>query len=89
MGIAILLVLCYMDIVTTNSIISKGGRELNPLMAYFMVHLGDWWWIPKAVMTLCVGWILYYIDKPIIMTIVILIQAVVVAWNLWQLKGGA
>jgi hypothetical protein len=85
-GIIILLCLCYLDVVTTNYILEKGGRELNPLMAYFMSNLGDYWWVPKAVMTLGVAWVTLIIGKPSVLIVVIVIQGLVVMWNLWQLR---
>ncbi|WP_417255369.1 DUF5658 family protein [Celeribacter halophilus] len=39
------------DIVTTNLVLSKGGRELNGIVAWFMERLGRFWWLPKALIT--------------------------------------
>lgn len=36
------------DIVTTNLVLSKGGRELNGVVVWFMGCLGRFWWLPKA-----------------------------------------
>lgn len=85
-GIVILLILCYLDVMTTNAILGRGGKELNPLMVFFMAHLGDCWWVPKAVMTIGVAWVTLIIGKPSVLVIVIVIQALVVMWNLWQLR---
>lgn len=35
------------DVLTTNKVISNGGRELNPLVRWYMSKTGKWWWTLK------------------------------------------
>jgi len=45
---AVLLALQVADVLTTNRVLARGGREVNPLMALAMRRLGRLWWVPKA-----------------------------------------
>jgi hypothetical protein len=44
-----LILLQVPDILTTNRLISRGGRELNPVMRLAMRLGKRWWWVPKLV----------------------------------------
>lgn len=37
------------DIWTTNLVLKKGGREMNPFVRMFMRSFGDNWWITKMM----------------------------------------
>ena len=45
--IVILLALQAGDIWTTNRVIALGGREVNPVVAWFQRKTGRLWWVPK------------------------------------------
>lgn len=40
------------DILTTNAALASvpGAFENNPVEAFLMLHLGGWWWVPKATL---------------------------------------
>ncbi len=40
------------DVLTTNSLMAAGGRELNPVMAAAIANCGSFWWLPKLVVAL-------------------------------------
>lgn len=46
------------DIITTNLVLSKGGREINGIVAWFMGKLGKLWWTPKALLAVVFFWAL-------------------------------
>lgn len=46
--LVVLLALQGADVWTTNSIIAKGGVELNPVEAWCINKLGKAWWLPKV-----------------------------------------
>lgn len=35
------------DVLTTRRLLDQGGRELNPVVAFFMGRMGRQWWIAK------------------------------------------
>lgn len=58
---ALLVALQVPDILTTNAILARGGRELNPLMRLCMRLGAAWslpWWLPKAVLASAGAWFL-------------------------------
>lgn len=40
------------DVLTTNKVISQGGREANPLVRWYMDKTGKWWWTSKIFASL-------------------------------------
>ena len=47
------------DVVTTNRVLAKGGRELNPVMRWIMDKTGDQWAVVKVVLALIVAVVLW------------------------------
>lgn len=43
------------DIVSTNAILARGGREMNPIIRACM-RLGRWWWVPKLAVAVAASW---------------------------------
>lgn len=37
------------DIITTRKVLAQGGRELNPVIAFFMDKFGKNWWVAKML----------------------------------------
>lgn len=44
------------DVLTTNLVLSKGGRESNGIVAWFMARLSRFWWLPKALLAAVFFW---------------------------------
>jgi len=60
LSIILFVVASLLDVVSTNKLLSKGGRELNPVIAFIMKHTGKHWWIGKVALNgLALGLILY------------------------------
>jgi len=74
------------DIFSTNRLLSKGGRELNPVMRFLMDRLGDKWWVGKLLMAGAAGTLLHVSNIPelafALATILLLIAA-----NNWRLSN--
>lgn len=81
-GIAVLILLQLLDIVTTVMVLSKGGVELNPFAALFMATLGT---IPGLIVlkSIIIGLILSSFSQVHVRTVWILnyVFIAVVAWN--------
>ena len=52
--ILVLTILSTMDVLTTQRILAKGGRELNPVVAFFMRFMGGYWFAIKIVLVAAV-----------------------------------
>ena len=51
---------CLADIITTERALRRGGREANPVVAWFMRKLGGRGWIiAKALLTAAAGYLLF------------------------------
>ncbi|HRR45395.1 MAG TPA: DUF5658 family protein [Mesotoga sp.] len=61
--ITAIMVLCVFDTITTEIALRLGGRELNPVMLWFMGKFGRWWWIPKLIGTIAVIIILMWLPS--------------------------
>ncbi len=55
-----IVVLGILDIVSTNMVLRAGGVELNPIVAFSMKHLDQWWQLPKLLIHLLAGFLVYY-----------------------------
>lgn len=51
------------DVLTTNKLLSKGGREANPLMLWVMSKLGSYWWSVKVALMLALGYLVYQLPN--------------------------
>jgi Domain of unknown function (DUF5658) len=49
-----------LDIVSTNMVLRAGGVELNPIVALSMKYLDQWWQLPKLMIHLLAGFLVYY-----------------------------
>lgn len=84
--IGLVLLLQVVDVWTTNRILARRGRELNPLVRWLIRHLGRWWWISKAPVLA-----LFFLEPSsfslIVVGIIALVYAVVVLHNLRSIRG--
>ena len=48
--VCLLMVLQVLDVVSTNRVLSLGGREFNPVMVWIMRRTGWAWWLPKLAL---------------------------------------
>ncbi len=92
---ALLVLLQIPDILTTNAILSAGGREVNPVMRLCMRLSSAWrlawlpWWMPKMAVAMAGAWVLGDSQDPeALMALVLLVLAylAVVGSNLVQLR---
>ena len=49
-----LLILQFLDVVSTNQALARGSQELNPIIALAQTELGAAWWLPKLAVSLWV-----------------------------------
>jgi mannose/fructose/N-acetylgalactosamine-specific phosphotransferase system component IID len=56
-----IVVLGILDVVSTNLVLRAGGIELNPIIALWMKHLDQWWHLPKLLIHLLAGFLVYYL----------------------------
>lgn len=85
-GALILLALLQVaDIVTTWKVLSQGGRELNPVMAWVMDHLGV---LPGmvAVKAVLIGTVVAFPPGMVAMGVLCAMYAVVAVRNARQIK---
>lgn len=83
----IFILLCMIDTLTTVYILSKGGRELNPVIRFFMKFAGQEWWILKFGMDMAIILVCSIFDNGIYALYGATgVMFVVVIWNLWQIK---
>jgi hypothetical protein len=54
-------VLGVLDIVSSNIVLLAGGVELNPIIALWMEHLESWWHLPKLLIHLLAGYLVYHL----------------------------
>lgn len=80
------------DILTTNAILARGGRELNPLMRLCMRLGAAWglpWWLPKITVASAGAWTLAaWGGNEGLVSLILLVTAYlgVVGSNLLQLR---
>ena len=81
----LVVVLNVVDIITTNKIISNGGKELNPFVKLLMRILGKRWWLPKVAMIISISGLMTFGDEGAIwLTILNVIYLAIVYSNLRQ-----
>lgn len=89
---ALLVFLQVPDILTTNAIIARGGRELNPLMRLCMRLDAAWglpWWLPKMTLASGGAWTLAAWgdwDGLVSLALLVAVYVGVVTSNLVQLR---
>jgi hypothetical protein len=89
--VTFLMLLQFLDVVSTNRVLSRGGREFNPIIAWIMQRLGRAWWMPKfAVVSVPSGFAVAYANPRIDAALagIAVAYVVVVANNFfaaWQL----
>lgn len=79
------ILLSLADIFLTNRIIATGGSEKNPVIAFCMTRLREWWWVPKTVLSLAIVALLWWFDLTIPMLAACGVEAAIVAWNIKEL----
>lgn len=80
--------LFMIDIWTTNTIINRGGWEINPVMSWCMKVFGKWWFIPKIILTI-IGLVIFkmlnlFVPGLIFVVVMYIITAI---WNIKNLKS--
>ena len=60
LGILIVL-LGIVDVISTNMVLAKGGVELNPIVAWIMEQLDQWWHMPKLAIHVAAGFLVFYL----------------------------
>jgi len=78
-----IMVMCVLDIITTEKVLRLGGKELNPVMAWCMVKLEKRWWIPKLAGTVAVIGILVWLPSLVgkVLGSGIVLMYIVIVWN--------
>ncbi|MGH6620102.1 MAG: DUF5658 family protein [Alphaproteobacteria bacterium] len=56
-----IVVLGILDVVSTNLVLRAGGVELNPIISLWMEYLDQWWHLPKLLIHLLAGFLVYYL----------------------------
>lgn len=56
----LIVVLGILDVVSTNLVLAAGGRELNPIVSWTMEHLEAWWHMPKILIHVVAGLLVYH-----------------------------
>jgi hypothetical protein len=56
-----IVVLGILDVVSTNLVLRAGGVELNPIIALWIEYLDQWWHLPKLLIHLLAGFLVYYL----------------------------
>lgn len=74
------------DILITNHGLNKGSVERNKLMAYFMHHLGTFWWVPKMLMTAGLIAVCVYLQAVLALVVLNVLYTAGIAWNLYQVS---
>jgi hypothetical protein len=73
------------DMLTTQKILSNGGKELNPIMNWLFTKFGiNKVLIIKAIVVTIIG-IMFYNIMPIVLIPVCLLYVAVVVWNTHQI----
>lgn len=86
-ALAILLALLQVgDLLTTEKILSNGGKELNPVMNYLFSKFGMHnVLVVKAIVVTCCGiWFLFVV--PLVLIPLCILYTCVVAWNFYQIR---
>lgn len=55
-----IVVLGILDVVSTDMVLRAGGVELNPIIALWIKYLDQWWHLPKLLIHLLAGFLVYY-----------------------------
>lgn len=71
------------DVVTTNRVLARGGREANPIMAWVMARLGGYWWLSKVAIILLLGVALWQMPAYPATLILIGLNALYL-WVIWH-----
>jgi hypothetical protein len=65
------------DVITTKRLLSQGGRELNPVVAFFMSKMGKAWWVAKGGIALIAAGLMHWAGYPLgILALAVLTGAV-------------
>lgn len=57
----LIIVLGILDIISTNLVLAVGGVELNPIVAWSMEQLESWWHMPKLIVHLVAGLLVFHL----------------------------
>jgi len=57
----LIVVLGILDVVSTNLVLEAGGVEMNPIVAFWMEYLDQWWHLPKLMIHLFAAYLVYYL----------------------------
>ena len=57
---SLIVVLGILDVISTNLVIAAGGKEMNPIVRWTMDHLETWWHMPKILIHVVAGLLVYH-----------------------------
>ncbi|MCG8544241.1 MAG: DUF5658 family protein [Alphaproteobacteria bacterium] len=57
----LIVLLGIVDVVSTNMVLAAGGVELNPIVAWIMEQLDHWWHLPKLLVHVVAGFLVYHL----------------------------
>ena len=60
LGVLIVL-LGIVDVISTNMVLAAGGVEQNPIVAWIMEQLDSWWHMPKLLIHVVAGLLIYHL----------------------------
>ena len=72
--VALLAILQFGDVLTTNRVLAQGGVEANPISAYFLERFGAYWWAPKLMLVLMMLTALPFVNTIRVRTLFIVIN---------------
>ena len=81
-----LVVLQFLDYMTTTHILAAGGRELNPVMQWLFDRLGtEQALLTKGFVVILAGGLCRLYDNTLALGIIVAVYVAVIAWNLYQI----
>lgn len=57
----LIVALGVLDVISTNLVVAAGGIELNPIVAWLMDRLDNWWHVPKMALHVIAGLLVYHV----------------------------
>lgn len=59
----LIILLGILDVISTNLVLAAGGIEQNPIVAWTMRYLEAWWHMPKILIHVTVGFLVFHMLK--------------------------
>ena len=76
--------LSFTDVFLTNSILDKGGGELNPVVRWYMKLAGSNWWKVKTAAVVIGAACCWPFCSELPFALVALVYSGIILWNVWQ-----